>query len=171
MLGCIWLCDLMDSLVRQAPLSMGFSRQEHWSEQKEKKKYLSGLPFPSLQNVVEPLSPVLADRFFTSWATGEAPRSLSWCIQIGLKCNLWYPFKSKVEGVLRDTQGKVCDLHLQEDEAGRNVATSGGTLTAPRSWKARSGLPVRDSGKRAACWHLDLKPLVSRTVREHIFIV
>ena len=60
------LCDLMESLVHQAPLSMGFSRQEYWSEQKEKKKYLSGLPFPSLQNGVEPLSSVLADRFFTS---------------------------------------------------------------------------------------------------------
>ena len=95
---CLTLCDLMDSVGRQAPLSMGFSRQEYWSE-KKKKKYLGGLPFPSLQNGVEPSSLALADRFFTSWATGEAPRSLSWCVQIGLKCNHWYAFKSKVEGV------------------------------------------------------------------------
>ena len=59
------LCDLRDSVVRQAPLSMGFSRQEYWSEKKEK-KCLCGLPFHSLQNGVEPLSPALADRFFTS---------------------------------------------------------------------------------------------------------
>ena len=30
------LCDLMDSVVCQAPLSMGFSRQEYWSEKKKK---------------------------------------------------------------------------------------------------------------------------------------
>ena len=33
---CLTLCDPMDS-SHQAPLSLGFSRQEHWS----------GLPFPS----------------------------------------------------------------------------------------------------------------------------
>ena len=33
---CLTLCDAMD-LACQAPLSMGFSRQEYWSE----------LPFPS----------------------------------------------------------------------------------------------------------------------------
>ena len=31
------LCDPMDCVAHQAPLSMGFSRQEYWS----------GLPFPS----------------------------------------------------------------------------------------------------------------------------
>ena len=53
------------------PLSMGFSRQEHWSE----------LPFPppgDLPNPgVEPMSlmsPALAGRFFTTSATGEAPQ-------------------------------------------------------------------------------------------------
>ena len=34
---CPTLCDLIDSTAQQAPLSLGFSRQEHWS----------GLPFPS----------------------------------------------------------------------------------------------------------------------------
>ena len=29
------LCDLMDSVGRQAPLSMGFSGQEYWSEKKK----------------------------------------------------------------------------------------------------------------------------------------
>ena len=44
----------------QAPLSMGFSRQEYWSR----------LPFPSpgdLSNPgIKPASPALADRFFTT---------------------------------------------------------------------------------------------------------
>ena len=44
----------------QSPLSMGFFRQESWS----------GLPFPSAGHLpylgFEPMSPVLADRFFTT---------------------------------------------------------------------------------------------------------
>ena len=50
----------------QAPLSMGFSRQEYWS----------GLPFPSPRDLrnpgIEPRSPALAGRFFTFHATREA---------------------------------------------------------------------------------------------------
>ena len=44
----------------QAPLSMGFPRQEYWS----------GLPFPSPGDLpnpgMEPASPALAGRFFTT---------------------------------------------------------------------------------------------------------
>ena len=49
--------------VHQAPLSMGFSRQEYWS----------GLPFPSSGDLpdpgIEPQSPALAGRFFTTEPT------------------------------------------------------------------------------------------------------
>ena len=45
-------------VARQAPLSMGFSRQEHWS----------GLPFPSEGDLPDPgietASPMLAGRFY-----------------------------------------------------------------------------------------------------------
>ena len=45
------LCNPMDYIARQVPLSMRFSRQEYWSR----------LPFPSLENLpnpgVEPTSP------------------------------------------------------------------------------------------------------------------
>ena len=48
------------TVARQAPLSMGFPRQEHWS----------GLPFPSPGDLpgtgVEPMSSSLAGRFFIS---------------------------------------------------------------------------------------------------------
>ena len=44
------------TVARQAPLSMGFSRQEYWS----------GLPFPSL------MSPALARRVLTTSAIWEA---------------------------------------------------------------------------------------------------
>ena len=56
------------TVARQAPLSMGFSRQEYWS----------GLPFPfpgDLSNPgIEPvslMSPVLAGRFFTTAPPGQ----------------------------------------------------------------------------------------------------
>ena len=35
------LCDPMDSIAYEAPLSMGFSKQEHWN----------GLPFPTSGDV------------------------------------------------------------------------------------------------------------------------
>ena len=63
------LCATLWTVVYQAPLSMGFSRQEYWS----------GLPFPSPGGLpglgIEPISlmsPALASRFFTTRATGEA---------------------------------------------------------------------------------------------------
>ena len=54
------------TVARQAPLSKGFPRQDYWS----------GLPFPSSGNLpdpgMEPISPVLAGRFFTTDTTWEA---------------------------------------------------------------------------------------------------
>ena len=41
--SCLTLCDLM-AVAHLAPLSMGFSRQEHWS----------GLPFPSPGDLHDP---------------------------------------------------------------------------------------------------------------------
>ena len=53
------------TLARQAPLSMGFSRQENWS----------GLPLPSLGDLpdprAEPKSPVMAGRFFPTERPGK----------------------------------------------------------------------------------------------------
>ena len=56
------------TVARQAPLSMGFSRQEYWS----------GLPFllprdlpdPGIE-LVSPVPPALADRFFTTEPPGK----------------------------------------------------------------------------------------------------
>ena len=63
------LCDPVGCIARQAPLAMGFSRQEYWH----------GLPFPSPGDLPhpgiepEPLgSPALADRFFTMSTSWEA---------------------------------------------------------------------------------------------------
>ena len=70
------MCSVvLDSAIRwtvacQAPLSMGFSRQEYWS----------GLPFASPGDLPDPgmepeppMSPVLAGGFLTTCATWEAP--------------------------------------------------------------------------------------------------
>ena len=60
--SCLTLCNPMD-LVHQAPLSMGFSKQEHWSE----------LPCPPPGYLPDPgielaslTSPASAGRFFTT---------------------------------------------------------------------------------------------------------
>ena len=65
---CPTLCDPMDC-SRQAPLSMGFPRQEHWS----------GLPFPSPGDLSDAAiklaslaSPALAGGFFSTGVTWEA---------------------------------------------------------------------------------------------------
>ena len=61
-------------VARQAPLSMGFPRQEYWS----------GLSFPSPGNLPDPgikptfpESPALAGRFFTTSATREALKRIN----------------------------------------------------------------------------------------------
>ena len=63
------------TVAHQAPLSMGFSRQEYWS----------GLPCPppgDLSNTVikpiSPVSPALAGGFFTTSTTWEAQLSQQW---------------------------------------------------------------------------------------------
>ena len=53
------------TVAHQAPLSMGFPRQEYWS----------GFPFPSPGDLpypgIEPRSPALAGRFFTTEPPGK----------------------------------------------------------------------------------------------------
>ena len=60
------------TIACQAPLSIGFSRQEYWS----------GLPLPSAEDLPDPEikptsleSPALTGRFFTTSATWETPSS------------------------------------------------------------------------------------------------
>ena len=67
--SCVQLFATLWTIALQAPLSMGFPRQE----------YQSGLPFPSPGDPPNlgieprsPISPVLAGRFFTTSAIWEA---------------------------------------------------------------------------------------------------
>ena len=66
-LSCVWFFATPWTVTRQAPLSLGFPRQEYWS----------GLPCPSPGDLPDPgtepaplLSPELAGGLFTAW---EAP--------------------------------------------------------------------------------------------------
>ena len=65
-LSHVWLFGTLWTVARQAPLSMGFPRQEYWS----------GLPCPSPGDLPDPgikptslMSPALADGFFTTGTT------------------------------------------------------------------------------------------------------
>ena len=64
----VQLCGTPWTVAHQAPLSLGFSRQEYWS----------GLPFPPAGDLPDPgiepvslMSPLLAGGFFTTSATWE----------------------------------------------------------------------------------------------------
>ena len=68
--SCVWLFVTLRTVACQAPLSMGFSREEYWS----------GFPCPSPGELPDPgikpaslMSPALAGVFFTTSATWEAP--------------------------------------------------------------------------------------------------
>ena len=66
--GCIWLCNPIDPLAHQGPLSMEFCRQEYWSGLSCP---LPGdLPDPSIE-LKSLMSCVLAGRFFTTSTTWE----------------------------------------------------------------------------------------------------
>ena len=60
----------------QAPLSMGFPRQEYWS----------GLPFPPSVNLPDPgiesTSPILTSGFFTTELPGKLLMSVYMCIKL-----------------------------------------------------------------------------------------
>ena len=64
--SCPSLCNPMDYIAHQAPLSMGFSRQEYW-------RFSRGSSQPRDWTQVSHI----ADRRFTIWATREAPVILS----------------------------------------------------------------------------------------------
>ena len=74
MLSCfshVQLFATLWTIACQAPLSMGFSRQEYWS----------GLPLPSPGDLpnpgTEPMSLTLADRFFVTEPPGKPEFTLN----------------------------------------------------------------------------------------------
>ena len=78
--SCVRLFATPQTVAHQAPLSMGFSRQEYWS----------GLPCPPPGELPNPgnepvslISPVLAGGFFTTRATWEVGVCVCMCAWSG----------------------------------------------------------------------------------------
>ena len=86
---CLTLLPPPWTVARQAPLSMGFSRQEHWS----------ALPFPSPADLpdpgIEPERPALAGGFFTTEPPGKPCFFLRW-VQIPKESCAPWPICAKV---------------------------------------------------------------------------
>ena len=77
MLSCfsrVWLCATLWTVVGQAPLSMGFSRQEYWSGLRCSSP--GDLPNPGIESG-SLTSPALAGGFFITSATWEGPCQIS----------------------------------------------------------------------------------------------
>ena len=94
------------TVTPQAPLSMGFPKKEYWS----------GLPFPSLGDLVgpgiEPGSPALAGRFFTTESSGKFILG-GYTVQItlwGHSSNLSLDFLSLAE--LLESEQHICRPEL-----------------------------------------------------------
>ena len=93
---CVRLFVTLWTIARQAPLSMGFSRQESWR----------GLPCPAPGDLPDPgnepmllTSPALVSGFFTTNTTRQAPSSLwKWkslsCVQLFVTPWIYSPWNS-----------------------------------------------------------------------------
>ena len=92
----VWLFVTLWTTAHQAPLSMGFSRQEYWS----------GLPCSPPGDIPDPRikpmflrSPALAGRIFTTSATREAPKDWQ------SKAICWHHFQRLGQQVLPSWKG------------------------------------------------------------------
>ena len=83
--SCVCFFETLWTVARQVPLSMGFSRQEHWSGL----PCLSpgDLPDPGI-SPMSPVSPVLASRFLTTSATWKTPYT-HWKVKVKSLSCVW----------------------------------------------------------------------------------
>ena len=95
--SCGQLFAIPWTIARQAPLLMGFSREEYWSE----------LPCPPPGDFPDPGTkptslkpPALAGGFFITSATWETP----YLIGVGLKSNDWHLHEREMRDLDRDTE-------------------------------------------------------------------
>ena len=66
--SCVWLFVTLWAVAHQGPLSMGFSRQEHWNSPGLPFSPPGDLPNPGIEPK-SPVSPALAGGFFTTSTT------------------------------------------------------------------------------------------------------
>ena len=107
---CPPLCDPMDCVAHQTPLSMGFSRQEYWS----------GLPFPSPEDCpdlgIKPQSPALQADSLPSEAPSESfPDSTQFSVHSLLPGTALGATRSILTlWILTHTRG--CNCHVYDSE-------------------------------------------------------
>ena len=100
--SCPTLCNPVNCVAHQAPLSMGFSRQEYWS----------GLPFPSPGDLpdpgIEPRSPTLQADALTSEPPGK-PISRQETTKIWIKYfALTFTLTEKIAVGQKDSYNNLC---------------------------------------------------------------
>ena len=110
--SCLILCNPR-TVACQAPLSMGFSKQEYWS----------GFPFSSPGDLLNPgieptslISPALAGKFFTTSAVWEAQQVTNQWAKVGAPPNMYttsFSVSSERISVFRELSGLSRSLHGQ----------------------------------------------------------
>ena len=94
-LSCVRLCETPWTVVHQAPLSMGFSRQEYWS----------GLPFHSPEDLsdpgIKPGSPALQADSLPSEPPGSQGAKLARGMKVTRTC-------SSSSGLIKGKQSDRC---------------------------------------------------------------
>ena len=79
MLSHVWLFAITWTVACQAPLSMGFSRQEYWS----------GLPFPSPGDLPDPGTELPSLLSLLHWQADSLPLASPGTLQLLQKCDSW----------------------------------------------------------------------------------
>ena len=123
---CVCVCSVVSATLwiaaHQVPLSLEFSRQEHWS----------GLPFSAPRNVCDPgikpkslVSPALAGIFFTPEPPGKTKKS-------GKKVQIIYFYSDSQKSPLaRREGGREREREAEESEKTQNLAEGTGPPRTP----------------------------------------
>ena len=154
LLSHVWLFVTPLTVAHQVPLSLKFSRQEYWSR----------VSFPSPGDLSNPgielLSPALAGRLFTVWATREAlspsvllSKVASWAeISISssrLACDIRH-FDGKNPPAMQETQ--IWSLH-QEDPLEKVMTFHSSILAWRIPWTEEPG-GLQSMGCKSQIWLL-----------------
>ena len=120
--SCVRLCDPRvgrRTAVHQAPLSVGFSRQEYWSGLPCPPP--GGLPDPGIE-LVSLVSPALAVGLFTTSTTRVASPWLWFCLNVGLRpSDHFRPDDHKQTNSSKHQSRTLCPFPLSQNEHCRKL--------------------------------------------------
>ena len=108
---CPILCDLMESIAHQAPLSMGFSRQEYWSRlpfsSPEDPEDPEDLPNPG----IKPASPALQTDYHLSQQARLSP-----CLfNLYAECIMQNAMLDELQAGINVSVGNINNLRYSDD--------------------------------------------------------